>query len=259
MLDLLESLEKADFFEYAKPTDAVRGLFGSDRARGRITVERDGHSVTLLSMRGLGLRPETKEIPGIYAEGKQAIQVLKNRASTLAVTNVRVTGRAPASVGETAEPPAPQVREVSAAGPPVTPFAVVVPARIGSTRLPEKPLLRETGKYLVEHVVERARRAAGVVRVVVATDDARIEAAVRSFGGEAMRTDPAHESGTARCAEVAARTRRARGGQRPGRRARVRARRPRAPRGGRRAPGRRRRDARPPDRRSRRGGARRAS
>jgi len=108
MLDLLESLEKADFFEYAKPTDAVRGLFGSDRARGRITVERDGHSVTLLSMRGLGLRPETKEIPGIYAAGKQAIQVLKNRASTLAVTNVKVTGRAPASVGETSEPPAPK-------------------------------------------------------------------------------------------------------------------------------------------------------
>ncbi len=108
MLDLLESFEKADFFEYAKPTDAVRGLFGSDRARGRITVERDGHSVTLLSMRGLGLRPETKEIPGIYAAGKQAIQVLKNRASTLAVTNVKVTGRAPASVGETSEPPAPK-------------------------------------------------------------------------------------------------------------------------------------------------------
>ncbi len=87
----------------------------------------------------------------------------------------------------------------------MTPFVVVVPARIGSTRLPEKPLLRETGRYLVEHVVERARRADGVVRVVVATDDARIEAAVRSFGGEAMRTDPSHESGTARCAEVAAR------------------------------------------------------
>lgn len=108
MLDLLESLEKNDFFEYAKPTDAVRGLFGSDRARGRITVERDGKSVTILSMRGLGLKAETKEIPGIYAEGKRAIQVLKNRASTLAVTNVKVTGRAPASAGETAEPPTPK-------------------------------------------------------------------------------------------------------------------------------------------------------
>jgi len=108
MLDLLESLEKNDFFEYAKPTDSMRGLFGSDRARGRITVERDGKSVTLLSMRGLGLRPDTKEIPGIYAEGKRAIQVLKNRASTLAVTNVKITGRAPSSLGEAAEPPTPK-------------------------------------------------------------------------------------------------------------------------------------------------------
>lgn len=84
------------------------------------------------------------------------------------------------------------------------PFAVVVPARIASTRLPEKPLLRETGKYLVEHAVERASRAPGVARVVVATDDERIVAAVRAFGGEVVRTDPAHPSGTSRCAEVAA-------------------------------------------------------
>lgn len=84
------------------------------------------------------------------------------------------------------------------------PFAVVVPARIASTRLPAKPLLRETGKYLVQHAVERAALAPGVARVVVATDDARIEAAVRSFGGEVVRTDPAHASGTSRCAEVAA-------------------------------------------------------
>jgi 3-deoxy-manno-octulosonate cytidylyltransferase (CMP-KDO synthetase) len=87
----------------------------------------------------------------------------------------------------------------------VTAYAVVVPARYASTRLPGKPLLRDTGKYLVQHVVERARLAPGVARVVVATDDDRIEAAVRSFGGEVARTDPAHESGTARCAEAAER------------------------------------------------------
>ena len=82
-------------------------------------------------------------------------------------------------------------------------FAVVIPSRYASTRLPAKPLLRETGKYLVQHVVERAKRAPGVSRVIVATDDERIEAAVRSFGGDVVRTDPGHESGSARCAEVA--------------------------------------------------------
>ena len=82
-------------------------------------------------------------------------------------------------------------------------FAVVIPSRYASTRLPAKPLLRETGKYLVEHVVERALAAPGVSRVIVATDDDRIEAAVRSFGGDVVRTDPGHESGSARCAEVA--------------------------------------------------------
>jgi 3-deoxy-D-manno-octulosonate cytidylyltransferase len=82
--------------------------------------------------------------------------------------------------------------------------AVVIPARYASTRLPAKPLLARTGRTLIEHVVTRARRAPGVSRVLVATDDARIEAAVRGFGGEVVRTDPAHESGTARCAEVAA-------------------------------------------------------
>jgi len=86
---------------------------------------------------------------------------------------------------------------------PTPSYAVVIPARLSSTRLPEKPLLRETGKYLIEHVVERARRAPGVARVIVAVDDDRVEAAVQSFGGEAVRTDPAHDSGSARCAEVA--------------------------------------------------------
>ena len=84
-------------------------------------------------------------------------------------------------------------------------YAVVIPARIGSTRLPEKPLLRLTGKFLVEHVVERARLAPGVARVIVATDDDRIEAAVRGFGGEVVRTRADHPSGTDRCAEVAER------------------------------------------------------
>ena len=80
--------------------------------------------------------------------------------------------------------------------------AVVIPARFASTRLPGKPLLRATGKYLIQHVYERARQAAGVV--VVATDDARIADAVRGFGGTAVITRADHPSGTDRVAEAAA-------------------------------------------------------
>jgi 3-deoxy-manno-octulosonate cytidylyltransferase (CMP-KDO synthetase) len=57
--------------------------------------------------------------------------------------------------------------------------AVVIPARYASTRLPGKPLLRETGKYLIQYVYERACQAQGVDQVIVATDDPRIAAAVR--------------------------------------------------------------------------------
>ncbi len=83
--------------------------------------------------------------------------------------------------------------------------AVVIPARYASTRLPGKPLLRETGKYLVQHVYERACRAAGVDLVVVATDDPRIAAAVRGFGGRVEMTRRDHPSGADRVAEVALR------------------------------------------------------
>ncbi len=81
--------------------------------------------------------------------------------------------------------------------------AAVIPARIGSTRLPEKPLLRETGKYLIQHVYERVRAARHIERVLVATDEPRIADAVRSFGGEAMLTAREHQSGTDRVAEAA--------------------------------------------------------
>jgi 3-deoxy-manno-octulosonate cytidylyltransferase (CMP-KDO synthetase) len=84
-------------------------------------------------------------------------------------------------------------------------YAVLIPARYASTRLPGKPLLRETGKYLVQHTYERAALAPGAPRVVVLTDDDRVEAAVKSFGGEVLRTRADHASGTDRCAEAAAR------------------------------------------------------
>lgn len=84
-------------------------------------------------------------------------------------------------------------------------YAVVVPARYASTRLPGKMLLAETGKPLVVHTWERAKAAPGVSRVVVATDDERVATAVRKAGGEAVMTRADHVSGTDRCAEVAAR------------------------------------------------------
>ena len=49
MTSFLQSLEEIGFFRYAQPTGAVASLFGSENARGRITVERDGVSVTLLA------------------------------------------------------------------------------------------------------------------------------------------------------------------------------------------------------------------
>jgi 3-deoxy-manno-octulosonate cytidylyltransferase (CMP-KDO synthetase) len=81
--------------------------------------------------------------------------------------------------------------------------AIVIPARYASTRLPAKALLRETGKYLVQHVYEQARRVRGVEAVIVATDDGRIASAVESFGGRAVMTRKDHPSGSDRVAEVA--------------------------------------------------------
>src|SRR5258706_244783 len=80
--------------------------------------------------------------------------------------------------------------------------AIVIPARFASSRLPGKPLLHATGKYLVQHVYENACRCRAD-DVIVATDDDRIVAAVRSFGGRAMLTRTDHPSGTDRVAEVA--------------------------------------------------------
>jgi 3-deoxy-manno-octulosonate cytidylyltransferase (CMP-KDO synthetase) len=82
-------------------------------------------------------------------------------------------------------------------------IVAVIPARFASTRLPGKPLLSETGRPLIQHVVEAARKAKRLDRVIVATDDARIAEAVRSFGGESAMTRADHPSGTDRVAEVA--------------------------------------------------------
>ncbi len=83
-------------------------------------------------------------------------------------------------------------------------IVAVIPARFASTRLPGKPLLAETGRPLIQHVVEAARRARRLNRVIVATDDVRIAEAVTEFGGEYMMTSENHPTGTDRVAEVAA-------------------------------------------------------
>jgi 3-deoxy-manno-octulosonate cytidylyltransferase (CMP-KDO synthetase) len=80
---------------------------------------------------------------------------------------------------------------------------VVIPARYGSTRFPAKILASDTGKPLVQHVVERARLASRVREVIVATDDQRIVDALKPFETRCVMTSPAHQSGTDRIAEVA--------------------------------------------------------
>jgi len=80
----------------------------------------------------------------------------------------------------------------------------VIPARHASSRFPGKPLAPIAGKPMIQHVVERVRQARLVSRVVVATDDPRIESAVTVFGGEAIATRRDHPTGTDRVAEVAA-------------------------------------------------------
>lgn len=82
---------------------------------------------------------------------------------------------------------------------------IIIPARLASTRLPRKLLLRDTGKSLIQHTYEAARRARRPRGVCVATDHEEIAAEVRSFGGQAEMTSPDCASGTDRVAEVARR------------------------------------------------------
>lgn len=82
---------------------------------------------------------------------------------------------------------------------------IVIPARLASTRLPRKLLLRDTGKTLIQHTYEAASRAARPSGVCVATDHAEIFDAVGAFGGKAEMTSPTAASGTDRVAEVARR------------------------------------------------------
>ncbi|WP_296000739.1 3-deoxy-manno-octulosonate cytidylyltransferase [Rugamonas sp.] len=81
-------------------------------------------------------------------------------------------------------------------------FIVIIPARLASTRLPNKPLADLGGKPMVVRVAERAR-AAGAARIIVATDHEAIRAACEAHGMEVCMTRADHPSGTDRIAEVA--------------------------------------------------------
>ena len=79
----------------------------------------------------------------------------------------------------------------------------IIPARYGSTRLPAKALADIAGKPMIQRVYERAGQSSSLDRLTVATDDERIYERVKSFGGEALMTSPAHPSGTDRVCEAA--------------------------------------------------------
>jgi 3-deoxy-manno-octulosonate cytidylyltransferase (CMP-KDO synthetase) len=81
-------------------------------------------------------------------------------------------------------------------------FVVIIPARLASTRLPNKPLADLGGKPMVVRVAERAQQS-GASRIIVATDHADIAAACAAHGVEACMTRSDHPSGTDRIAEVA--------------------------------------------------------
>lgn len=78
----------------------------------------------------------------------------------------------------------------------------IIPARFASTRFPGKPLIDIEGKTMIQRVYEQALKSEFLEKVIVATDDSRIEQHVKSFGGNVMITSDLHTSGTERCNEV---------------------------------------------------------
>jgi 3-deoxy-manno-octulosonate cytidylyltransferase (CMP-KDO synthetase) len=77
----------------------------------------------------------------------------------------------------------------------------VIPSRYNSTRFPGKPLIELEGKTMIQRVYEQAS-SSQLDRVVVATDDERIQDHVKSFGGDVLMTSSEHQTGTDRCVEA---------------------------------------------------------
>lgn len=82
-------------------------------------------------------------------------------------------------------------------------IVAVIPARMGSSRFPGKPLAPLLGRTMVEHVFRRASLCASLASVYVATCDEEIRAAVEGFGGSVLMTSAAHERASDRVAEAA--------------------------------------------------------
>jgi len=80
--------------------------------------------------------------------------------------------------------------------------ALIIPARWGSTRFPGKLLHPLAGKPLLQHVWERCQKARWIGRIIVATDDRRLQEAATAFGAEVVMTSAKHQSGTDRIAEA---------------------------------------------------------
>ena len=79
----------------------------------------------------------------------------------------------------------------------------IIPARYSSTRFPGKPLADINGKFMIQHVYERALKAKSLCGVLIATDDERIFNAAKNFNADVVMTDSNLPNGTARCEQAA--------------------------------------------------------
>ena len=82
-------------------------------------------------------------------------------------------------------------------------ITAIIPSRFGSSRFEGKPLALIAGKSMIQRVYEQTAKAVNITKVVVATDDHRIEATVKAFGGEVVMTSDRLTSGTDRVASAA--------------------------------------------------------
>jgi 3-deoxy-manno-octulosonate cytidylyltransferase (CMP-KDO synthetase) len=80
----------------------------------------------------------------------------------------------------------------------------LIPARMGSTRFPGKPMAKILGKPMIGHVYENVTKCDLLTKTVVATCDKEIADYIKSFGGQAVMTSAKHERASDRCAEALA-------------------------------------------------------